>query len=94
MVLMAIHVDDCYVVGKTELIKQMVNDIENESPKLKVEFDTKEYLSCEILFDTSKVYRWGQSSSNQGNEMSLELLLMIQTVYVLKIHPFKDRTKQ
>jgi Reverse transcriptase (RNA-dependent DNA polymerase) len=35
MILMAIHVDDCYVIGKPETIKQVVKDIEAQSLKLK-----------------------------------------------------------
>jgi hypothetical protein len=58
MVLMTIHVDDCYIIGKTESIKQVVKDIEKEGLKLKVEFNTKDYLSCEILFDKDEECCW------------------------------------
>jgi hypothetical protein len=46
MIMMAIHVDDCYVIGKIDTINQAV--------KLKVEYNTKDYLSCEILFDKAR----------------------------------------
>jgi Reverse transcriptase (RNA-dependent DNA polymerase) len=58
MILMAIHVDDCYVIGKVESIKQVVKDIEAHGLKLKTEFNTKDYLSCEILFDKKEKYSW------------------------------------
>jgi hypothetical protein len=58
MILMAIHVDDCYVIGKTDSIKQIVKDIEVNGLKLKVEYNTKDYLSCEILFDQNEEGAW------------------------------------
>jgi YD repeat-containing protein len=52
MILMAIHdVDDCYVIGKADYIQQVVKDIEANGIKLKVEYNTKDYLICEILSD-------------------------------------------
>jgi Reverse transcriptase (RNA-dependent DNA polymerase) len=58
MTLMAIHVDDCYVIGKVESIKQVVKDIEAHGLKLKTEFNAKDYLSCEILFDKKEKCAW------------------------------------
>jgi Reverse transcriptase (RNA-dependent DNA polymerase) len=58
MVLMAIHVDDCYIIGKKDSIEHVVKDIEKEGLKLKVEFNTKDYLSCEILFDRDEGCAW------------------------------------
>jgi Reverse transcriptase (RNA-dependent DNA polymerase) len=58
MVLVSIHVDDCYVIGKPESIEQVVKDIENEGLKLKVEFNTKDYQSCKIMFDKSENCAW------------------------------------
>jgi hypothetical protein len=46
MIMMAIHVDDCYVIGKIDTINQAVKDIELKGLK----YNTKDYLSCEILF--------------------------------------------
>jgi hypothetical protein len=46
------------VIGKPETIKQVVRDIKKEGLKLKVEFNTKDYLSCEILFDKDEGCAW------------------------------------
>jgi hypothetical protein len=51
MILMAIHVDDCFVIGKPESIKQVVKDIEAQGLKLKTEFNTKDY---KILFNKTE----------------------------------------
>jgi hypothetical protein len=45
-------------LGNLESIKQGVKDIEKEGLKLKVEFNTKDYLSCEILFDKTEGGAW------------------------------------
>jgi hypothetical protein len=58
MIMMAIHVDDCYVIGKIDSINQAVKDIESKGLKLKVEYNTKDYLSCEILFDKARMVAW------------------------------------
>jgi hypothetical protein len=36
IVLMSIHMHDCYVIGKPELIKQVVKDIKKEGLKIKL----------------------------------------------------------
>jgi Reverse transcriptase (RNA-dependent DNA polymerase) len=41
-VLMVIHVDDCYVIGKIEAIDLVVKDIQAEGLKLKVAHNTKD----------------------------------------------------
>jgi hypothetical protein len=58
MVLMAINVNDCYVIGKLESIKQVAKDIEAQGLKLKTYFNTKDYLSCEILFNKRENCAW------------------------------------
>jgi Reverse transcriptase (RNA-dependent DNA polymerase) len=58
MIMMAVHVDDCYVIGKIDTINQTVKDIESKGLKLKVEYNTKDYLSCEILFDKVRMVAW------------------------------------
>jgi NAD(P)H-flavin reductase len=50
-VLLVVHVDDCYVVGKLDSIQQVIRDIEAAGLKLKSEYNTKDYLSCEIKLD-------------------------------------------
>jgi hypothetical protein len=54
MTLMAIHGDDCYAIGKADSIKQKVRDIEANGFKLKVEYNTKDYLRYEILFNQNE----------------------------------------
>jgi NAD(P)H-flavin reductase len=44
MLLTVIHVDDCYVIGKLEFIKQAIKDTEAQGLKLKTEFNTKDYF--------------------------------------------------
>jgi NAD(P)H-flavin reductase len=53
LVLLVVHVDDCYVVGKLDSIQQVIRDIEEAGLKLKSEYNTKDYLSCKIKFDTN-----------------------------------------
>jgi Reverse transcriptase (RNA-dependent DNA polymerase) len=49
MIMMMIHVDDCYMIRKMETINQAVKHIESKGLKLKVEYNKKDYLSREIL---------------------------------------------
>jgi hypothetical protein len=70
-VLMVIHVDDCYVIGRIEVINQVVKDIQAEGLKLKVAHNTKDYLSCEIVFDRMKKCAWlGQPHQAKKLEMN------------------------
>ncbi len=58
VVLIAIHVDDCYIIGKREDIEKVIKDIEKSGLKVKVEYNTKDYLSCEIIFNKNKDMAW------------------------------------
>jgi hypothetical protein len=51
-------VDDCYIVGKLESIQQVVRDIEAAGLKIKTEYNTKDYLSCEIKMNKGKSIAW------------------------------------
>jgi hypothetical protein len=57
-IMMVTHVDDCYVIGKIDTINQAVKDIESKGLILKVEYNTKDYLNCEILFDKARTVAW------------------------------------
>jgi Reverse transcriptase (RNA-dependent DNA polymerase) len=57
MIMMAIHVYDCCVIGKIDTINQAVKDIESKGLKLKVEYNTKDYFNCEILFNKARLVR-------------------------------------
>jgi hypothetical protein len=58
IILIVIHVDDCYVVGEMNMMEQVIKDIEMNGLKLKVEYNTNDYLSCEILFNEEKTKAW------------------------------------
>jgi hypothetical protein len=76
MVMMAIHVDDCYVIGKVDTINQVVKVIESRGLKLKVEYNTKDYLSCEILFDKARMVAWlGQPHQTKKIKTNYEELV-------------------
>jgi hypothetical protein len=75
-VMMAIHVDDCYVIGRVETINQVVKDIESRGLKLKVEYNTKDYLSCEILFHKARTVAWlGQPHQTKKIKTNYEELV-------------------
>jgi hypothetical protein len=57
-VYLVVHVDDCYVVGDLKLIQATITDIEKEGLKLKVAYDTHDYLSCEIVLSDDKKSAW------------------------------------
>ena len=58
MILMIVHVDYCYVIGNLDDIKKMVKEIENKGLKIKVTYNTKDYLSCEVLLNKDKTMAW------------------------------------
>ncbi len=58
VIVMIIHVDDCYVIGDVESIEDVVKDIEKEGLKIKVNYDTSDFLSFEIMFDKEKKKTW------------------------------------
>jgi Reverse transcriptase (RNA-dependent DNA polymerase) len=58
VVMLAIHVDDCYIVGQLEDIELVIEEIKKNNLKVKVEYNTKDYLSCEILINKDKKVAW------------------------------------
>jgi len=58
IVLMAIHVDDCYMVGTKKGLKSAVEQITKSGLTVKVEHTTKDFLSCEIVFNKEKTRAW------------------------------------
>jgi hypothetical protein len=101
MTMMAIHVDDCYVIGKIDTINQAVRDIESSGLKLKVEYNTRDYLSCEILFDKARTVAWlGQPHQTKKIKSNSEELLKDFQRYKTPgtpnfgiVHPKKDDPK-
>jgi Reverse transcriptase (RNA-dependent DNA polymerase) len=76
LIMMAIHVDDCYVIGKIDIINQAVKDIELKRLKLNVEYNTKDSLSCEILFDKARLVAWlGQPHQTKKIKANYEELV-------------------
>jgi Reverse transcriptase (RNA-dependent DNA polymerase) len=54
-----VHVDDCYIIGNDDSLKDLVENIKGHGLSVKVEHKTKDYLGCEILFDKDKkVLAW------------------------------------
>jgi hypothetical protein len=64
------------VIGKINTINQAVKDIESKGLKLKVEYNTKDCLSSEILFDKSKTVAWlGQPHQTKTIKTNYEELV-------------------
>jgi Reverse transcriptase (RNA-dependent DNA polymerase) len=53
-----IHVDDCYLIGSDASLDDLIRNLELNGLKIKVELDTKDYLSCEILVNNDKKCAW------------------------------------
>ena len=58
MLIVAIYVDDCYVIGTEKSISKFIVDIQAAGFKIKVEDKPTDYLSCEIKFDEKKTCAW------------------------------------
>ncbi|MGL4341755.1 MAG: reverse transcriptase domain-containing protein, partial [Lactococcus lactis] len=77
IIMLAVHVDDCYVIGNRKDIEQLVIDIESKGLKIKTNFETKDYLSCEILFNKNQTSAWlGQPHQMKKIEKSYGHLIM------------------
>jgi hypothetical protein len=50
--LIGIYVDDCLVVGKEELIQEVIEDLKASGFNLKIESSLKDYLSCRVIEDS------------------------------------------
>ena len=58
MLIVAIYVDDCYVVGTELSINKFISELKKAGLKLKIEDRPTDYLSCEINFDKEKTCAW------------------------------------
>jgi Reverse transcriptase (RNA-dependent DNA polymerase) len=58
IIIIAVYVDDCYVIGTESKIQQFILDIQQKGFKIKVEDKPSNYLSCEIVFDKFKRNAW------------------------------------
>jgi hypothetical protein len=57
-VLLIVQVDDCYVVRQKKDLEDVVHKVEAECLKVKVEKNTSDYLSCEIVFNHNQTKAW------------------------------------
>jgi Reverse transcriptase (RNA-dependent DNA polymerase) len=58
IVLIAVHVDDCYIIGTTTALENTVENIKKSGLNVTVQKNTKDYLSCEIVFDEKMEKAW------------------------------------
>lgn len=58
MVLMAVHVDDCYIIGTTTALNDTIDCIKKSGLNVTVQRNIKDYLSCKILFDEHMTKAW------------------------------------
>jgi len=58
IVMIAIYVDDCLMIGKQEAIDDAIAGLEKSGFKLKIENELTDYLSCNIIFNKSKTKAW------------------------------------
>src|SRR6056300_736434 len=58
IVMIAIYVDDCLMIGKQEAIDDAIAGLEKSRFKLKIENELTDYLSCNIIFNKSKTKAW------------------------------------
>jgi hypothetical protein len=58
LMVVIVHVDDCYVIGNEKSLQELVVRIKEHGLSVKVEHETKEYLGCEILFDKEQTKAW------------------------------------
>ena len=56
--LLVVHVDDCYIVGNLNEVERLVKDIEANGLKVKVSYNTSDYLSCEIVHNKDQQRAW------------------------------------
>jgi hypothetical protein len=52
VVMIRIYVDDCLVVGKEQLIQEVIEGLKGSGFNLKIESSLKDYLSCRVIEDS------------------------------------------
>ncbi len=57
-IIMIIHIDDCYVIGNSITIQEVIEDLEKRGLKLKVSHQASDYLSCDIQIDNINNMAW------------------------------------
>jgi hypothetical protein len=58
ILIVAVYVDDCYIVGHEKCIENFISDIKSKGLKVKIEDKPSDYLSCEIVFNDDKSCAW------------------------------------
>ena len=56
--LVCIYVDDNYAVGTKEGLEWLIRELPRQGLNITVEHTTKDYLSCEIVFNAKKNKAW------------------------------------
>ena len=58
MIIMVVHIDDCYVVGDDSAITQLNIELHQKGLKTKLSPQATDYLSCEIKFNQDQSIAW------------------------------------
>jgi hypothetical protein len=58
ILIVAVYVDDCYVIGTDASLQKFIVDIQAAGFKIKIEDKPTDYLSCEIKFNSDKTCAW------------------------------------
>jgi Reverse transcriptase (RNA-dependent DNA polymerase) len=56
IVMMIIHVDDCFTIGNRKAIDHVIEEIKKKGLELKVEYNFTDYLGCEIYMKEDKAW--------------------------------------
>jgi hypothetical protein len=81
IVMLVIHVDDCFTVGNIEAIQETIKLIEEKGFELKVE-EVTDYLGCEILINKQRTKAWlGQPTMIKKIETTFGKLIKSSCVY-------------
>ena len=82
MVMMVIHVDDCFTVGHKDAIEEVINLIKSKGLELKVDYEVKDYLGCELMINKKEKRAWiGQPHIIKKIEDLFSSFIIRQTTY-------------
>ena len=82
MVMMVIHVDDCFTVGHKDAIEEVINLIKSKGLELKVDYEVKDYLGCELMINKKEKRAWiGQPHIIKKIEDLFSPFIIRQTTY-------------
>jgi Reverse transcriptase (RNA-dependent DNA polymerase)/gag-polypeptide of LTR copia-type len=58
LVIMVVHVDDCFVAGSKQALDHIQKSIQEKGLELKIENQVRDYLGCELLFNPERTKAW------------------------------------